>query len=137
MGGCLVFVNLHTCCVGVLVVCVQIVEVPQIEWVERVVEVPEVIYNTKIVPKVEIRENIVEKPVFVQKWVEKIVEVSVVEEVIRYRTIHEPEEIIKYATHANRHQLLAAAPPAAPVTAAAAAADVQSLELLNMSNVCV
>lgn len=75
----------------------QIVEVPQIEWVERVVEVPEVMYNTKIVPKVEIRENIVEKPVFCQKWVEKIVEVSVVEEVIRYRTIHEPEEIIKYA----------------------------------------
>ncbi|CDI75689.1 inner membrane complex associated protein 4, putative [Eimeria praecox] len=73
----------------------KIVEVPQIEWVERIVEVPEVIYKTKIVPKVEIRENIVEKPVFVQKWVEKIVEVSVVEEVIRYRTIHEPEEIIK------------------------------------------
>lgn len=74
---------------------VQVVEVPQVEWVERVVEVPEVVYNTKLVPKIEIRENIVEKPVFHQKWVEKIVEVAVVEEVIRYRTIHEPEEIIK------------------------------------------
>lgn len=70
-------------------------EVPEIQWVDRVVEIPEYFYNTRYVPKVEIRENIIERPVYEDKWVEKYVEVPRVEEIVRYRDIIEAEEVIK------------------------------------------
>lgn len=73
----------------------QIVEIPQVEWVEKVVSVPNYVFRSKLVPKVVLKENIIEKPVYVDKWVEKIVEVPYVEEVVRYRTVHVPEEVIK------------------------------------------
>ncbi|PHJ21502.1 alveolin domain containing intermediate filament imc5 [Cystoisospora suis] len=74
----------------------KIMEVPEIQWVDRVVEIPEYFYNTRYVPKVEIRENIIERPVYEDKWVEKYVEVPRVEEIVRYRDIIEAEEVIKY-----------------------------------------
>lgn len=73
----------------------QVVEVPQVEWVEKVVSVPHWVYRPKLVPKVVLKENIIEKPVYVDKWVEKFVEVPYVEEVVRYRTVHVAEEVIK------------------------------------------
>ncbi|OEH75795.1 uncharacterized protein LOC34622967 [Cyclospora cayetanensis] len=74
----------------------KIVEVPEVKVVDKIVEVPRYEYQYKYLPKIETQENIIQRPKYETKYVEKIVEVPQVKEVVRYQDVEEIEEVIRY-----------------------------------------
>lgn len=86
----------------------QIVEVPEVKVVDKIVELPRVEYQYKYVQKIETQENIIQRPKYETKYVEKIVEVPQVKEVVRYQDVEEVEEVIRWAPE-NREELKHAA----------------------------
>ncbi|KAL8272990.1 hypothetical protein Esti_003043 [Eimeria stiedai] len=74
----------------------KIVEVPEVKVVDKVVEVPRYEYQYKYVQKIETQENVIQRPKYETKYVEKIVEVPQVKEVVRYQDVEEVEEVIRY-----------------------------------------
>lgn len=62
---------------------------------DKIIEVPEYQYEYKYVPKIETKENIIQRPRYETKYIEKVVEVSQVKEVVRYQDVQEVEEIIR------------------------------------------
>ncbi|SBT34737.1 membrane skeletal protein [Plasmodium ovale wallikeri] len=74
----------------------QVVEVPEVKFVDKIVDVPRIQYCFKYVPKVEVQENIIKRPVFEKKIVEKIVEVPRVKEMKRFQEVETVEYVIKY-----------------------------------------
>ncbi|KEP63748.1 UNVERIFIED_CONTAM: alveolin domain containing intermediate filament IMC1 [Hammondia hammondi] len=74
----------------------KVVEVPEVQFVDKIVEVPEYQYEYKYVPKIETKENIIQRPKYETKYIEKVVEVAQVKEVVRYQDVEEVEEIIRY-----------------------------------------
>lgn len=83
--------RLHCCCWQIT----QIVEVPEVKVVDKIVEVPRYEYQYKYVQKIETQENIIQRPKYETKYVEKIVEVPQVKEVVRYQDVEEIEEVIR------------------------------------------
>lgn len=73
----------------------QIVEVPEVKVVDKIVELPRYEYQYKYVHKIETQENIIQRPKYETKYVEKIVEVPQVKEVVRYQDVEEVEEVIR------------------------------------------
>ncbi|KAL8432865.1 hypothetical protein ACSSS7_004268 [Eimeria intestinalis] len=78
----------------------KIVEVPEVKVVDKVVEVPRYEYQYKYVQKIETQENVIQRPKYETKYVEKIVEVPQVKEVVRYQDVEEIEEVIRAAAAA-------------------------------------
>lgn len=74
----------------------KIVEVPEVEIVDKVVEEVEYNYQYKYVPKVEIKENVIQRPKIEKKYIERIVYEPQIKEVIRYKPVETIEEVIKY-----------------------------------------
>jgi len=74
----------------------KVVEVPEVKIVDKIVEVPQYQYQYKYVPKIETKENVIQRPKYETKYIEKIVEVPQIKEVVRYQEVEEIEEIIKY-----------------------------------------
>ncbi|CDJ59981.1 membrane skeletal protein IMC1, putative [Eimeria maxima] len=74
----------------------KIVEVPEVKVVDKIVELPRYEYQYKYVHKIETQENIIQRPKYETKYVEKIVEVPQVKEVVRYQDVEEVEEVIRY-----------------------------------------
>ncbi|PFH38636.1 alveolin domain containing intermediate filament IMC1 [Besnoitia besnoiti] len=74
----------------------KVVEVPEVQYVDKIVEVPEYQYEYKYVPKVDTQENVIQRPKYETKYIEKIVEVPQIKEVVRYQEVEEVEEVIRY-----------------------------------------
>ena len=83
-------------------------EVPEVKVVDKIVEVPSYEYQYKYVPKIETQENVIQRPKYETKYVEKIVEVPQIKEVVRYQDVEEVEEVIRCAstTYCTRFQKL-------------------------------
>lgn len=74
----------------------KVVEVPEVKYVDKLVEIPDYQVQYKYVPKIETKENVIQRPKYETKYTEKVVEVSQVKEVVRYQEVEEVEEIIRY-----------------------------------------
>lgn len=74
----------------------KIVEVPEVQVQEKIVEEIEYQYQYKYVPKIEIKENIIQRPRIEKKYIEKIIHVPEIKEVVRYQPVETIEEVYRY-----------------------------------------